>query len=484
MSVNWLTGKIPESICHLPKLQVLQHYNNSLGGEIPGEVPQNLVQSSSMVVLDLSENNYLKRTFASRGVIPPSISRASNLIKLDLSNNLLSGPIPSEIGYLEKLNLLLLRGNKLNSSIPSSLSMLKSLNVLDLSNNLLTGSIPESLSELLLNSVYLSNNFLSGPIVTPFVHKYQTPSRLVGFSCGDLGNISILCLMEEITMGWNKMSLQGPEEEKFDLRSDMGSREFILAKFYTKRVLNVDAIAHNFSQLWRTRNGFKIKDQVVFQRYDNSTHVRNLNYERVPFWVQVYDIPFSFMNKTVAKGLCSGIGEVCPSDFSVMEGSDHVRVRVILDISKPLRRRRKITLEGGTTGWVSFKYKRMPSVCFWCGCLNHGDKDCERWITSEGTLTVEDRNYGAWLQAPLSNQIQKSTIVVPGFYQQKKDSKISMDAGGEPSAMPHQASPPENEVLIKPLEKVTSDTLSPNILRPDAYPSVRELEDPPSGFGE
>lgn len=70
------------------------------------------------------------------------------------------------------------------------------------------------------------------------------------------------------------------------------------------------------------------------------------------------------MNKTVAEGLCSSTGEVCPSDFSVMEGDDHVRVRVILDISKPLSRGCKITLDGGTTGWVSFKYKRLPNVCY------------------------------------------------------------------------------------------------------------------------
>ena len=186
--------------------------------------------------------------------------------------------------------------------------------------------------------------------------------------------------MDEITAGWNQMSLQGPKEEKFDLCSEMGSKDFILAaKFYTKRVLNVDDVAQNFSQLWHTRNDFKIKDQgnhivlfifqnkfdsdrilssqpwsfnkflVVFQRYENSIHVLHLDFEKVLFWVQVYDIPFSLMNKTVAEGICSGIGEVSPSDFSVMEGGDHVHVCVILDITKPLCRGRKITLDGGTT---------------------------------------------------------------------------------------------------------------------------------------
>lgn len=97
---------------------------------------------------------------------------------------------------------------------------------------------------------------------------------------------------------------------------------------------------------------------------------------------------------------------------------------------------------------------------------------------------MEDWNYGAWLRAPLSNQIRKSTIVVPGFYQQKKESKVSKDAGSEPFSKSHQASLPENGVLTKPLEKVTLDTLFPNISNSAAYPTVRELEDPSLGFGE
>lgn len=98
----------------------------------------------------------------------------------------------------------------------------------------------------------------------------------------------------------------------------------------------------------------------------------------------------SFMNKKAAEGLCLGIGDVCPTEFSLMEGGDHLRVRVILDITKPLFRGCKITLEGGNLGWVSFKYERLSSICYWCGCLTHGDKDYDLWINSEGTLMVDD----------------------------------------------------------------------------------------------
>ena len=234
--------------------------------------------------------------------------------------------------------------------------------------------------------------------------------------------------MDEITEGWSRLSLQGPEGDGFNLRAEMGSEEFVLAtKFFTKRVLNTDAIARNFSQLWRSRNDFKIKDLgnhivlfifdnkleadrvlasqpwsfdkflVAIQWYEKSTLARDLVFDKVPFWVQVYDIPFRFANKVVAKGICSGIGEVCPSDFSVMEGGDFMRMQVILDISKPLSCGRKITLDEGSIGWVSFKYERLPNICYWCGYITHSDKDCDLWVDSEGTLPVEARQYGAWL---------------------------------------------------------------------------------------
>ena len=335
----------------------------------------------------------------------------------------------------------------------------------------------------------------------------------MGFFEGDWETFFSVNSMEELTTGWNKMSLQGPEGDQFDLHSEMGAKDFILAaKFLTKKVINVEAVARNFSLLWRTRNGFKIKDQgnhiilsifknkldckkifsaqpwsfdkflVVFQRYNNNIQVRDLDFGRVPFWVQVYDIPISFMNKKVAEGLCSGIGEVCSSDFSVMEGGDHVHVRVILDITKPLCCGQKISLDGGSSGWVSFKYERLPSLCFWCGNLTYRERGCELWISSGGSLTVEDRKYGMWLRAPLSNKIRKSTIVVPGFYQQKKASGASTDEEREPVSNPSQSAVPAKETSITSMVKVTPNSVLPIFSCSVVCPSVRDEQVIPLGF--
>ena len=163
-----------------------------------------------------------------------------------------------------------------------------------------------------------------------------------------------------------------------------------------------------------------------------------------------------------------------------MEGGDHVRVRVILDISKPFCRGRKITLDGGTMVWVSFKYERLPSICFWCGCLTYGEKDYEQWITGEGSLTVVDQKYGVWLRAPLSNHIKKIHHCCSKFLSTKERFKASKEEGSEQSSKPHQASLPKSNTLLNSLERVTLVSMLPNSAE---YPSVRILEDLLPGFG-
>ena len=59
--------------------------------------------------------------------------------------------------------------------------------------------------------------------------------------------------------------------------------------------------------------------------------------------------------------------------------------------------------------WVSFQYERMPIFCYWCGLLNHDEKDCKLWIHSKGTLRKDEQQYGAWLRASTERN-QKSHV--------------------------------------------------------------------------
>ena len=60
----------------------------------------------------------------------------------------------------------------------------------------------------------------------------------------------------------------------------MATPEFIIAaKFFMKRALNMDAIALTFQPLWRSKNGFNVKNMgnhIVLFIFDNKREVETI----------------------------------------------------------------------------------------------------------------------------------------------------------------------------------------------------------------
>ena len=106
------------------------------------------------------------------------------------------------------------------------------------------------------------------------------------------------------------------------------------------------------------------KRLMVLQRYDKDTLVEDLMFNRTFFWVQVHDIPIRFMNQKVAKGICSTVGTVIRKSDTKVDGGGLMRVKVSLDITRPLSRGRMVSLGQGKEQWVSFKYERLPNICY------------------------------------------------------------------------------------------------------------------------
>ena len=68
--------------------------------------------------------------------------------------------------------------------------------------------------------------------------------------------------MEQLTWSWNNLSLSEKEQTGFILLEDHRKGEFLIAtKFFTTRFLQMEAVARTFRQLWRTTNGFRIRNQ-------------------------------------------------------------------------------------------------------------------------------------------------------------------------------------------------------------------------------
>ncbi|CAO2832292.1 unnamed protein product [Amaranthus hypochondriacus] len=72
-----------------------------------------------------------------------------------------------------------------------------------------------------------------------------------------------------------------------------------------------------------------------------------------------------------------------------------MRIRVLIDVRKPLKEHINLKMRGGCSNRVSVKYEKIPLFCFHCGKLGHGTKDCEDFH-GEGSPT---KNFNGSLKA-------------------------------------------------------------------------------------
>ncbi|XP_060667258.1 receptor-like protein EIX2 [Ziziphus jujuba] len=197
---NEFHGHIPEQLCALNSLQILDLSNNNLFGPIPKcfnnfsimaikrakspnflynvsdgritsyvEAALLLIKGKSIEynktlafvnIMDLSGNSL-------SGHIPLEITNLSNLLSLNLSNNLLDGEILVKIGNMRELESIDFSKNKLSGEIPQSMSSLNFLSYLNLSYNNLSGKIPTGTQLQSFNSSSFVGNKLCGPPLTP-----------------------------------------------------------------------------------------------------------------------------------------------------------------------------------------------------------------------------------------------------------------------------------------------------------------------------
>ena len=81
--------------------------------------------------------------------------------------------------------------------------------------------------------------------------------------------------MDNLTKAWSCLTLSNREGTNLYLEEEEVVLEFVIvAKFLTKRALNIDTIAKTFNPIRRSRNGFKVKkeeDHIVLFTFDNKT---------------------------------------------------------------------------------------------------------------------------------------------------------------------------------------------------------------------
>ena len=273
--------------------------------------------------------------------------------------------------------------------------------------------------------------------------------------------------MDSLEGLWKKFSLSDFEGDGVDLTSETDQpKSYLAAKFLTRRSLNVEAVARTFKPLWRTDKSFTIRDMsdnivvivfddeadrervlqgepwtydkhlIVFQRITEEEAIEEVNFNEISFWIQLHGLLVRKMNQEAATLLAAPLGvieQVAEGDSAIGNGQC-LRIRVRLDISKPLCRGRKARFEKGRETWVSFKYERLPNFCYWCGCVTHSEKDCSFWLCNKNSLRVEDQQFGPWMRAPMERPWRKVEVKVEGIARpiRKKQAEPSPTTGPKP----------------------------------------------------
>lgn len=244
-------------------------------------------------------------------------------------------------------------------------------------------------------------------------------------------------MADDVINSLENMKLTTEEEEVIEIADEGRNDEIesctqsLIGKFLTCKSFNKRAAISTLKKAWGLEDRvqfvevgsnlfqFKFKEEFDLERilksgpwtFDNQALMlirwkkgltaRNVKFDSVSLWVQIWGAPFDMTSPKVAMAVGSRMGTVEDVEKKQKHEAQNMfmRVRVSIPISKPIRRGGFITGSDGVRSWVNFKYERLPLFCHYCGLLGHDTKHCVSYyatLKNEGEVVCP---YGDWLKA-------------------------------------------------------------------------------------
>ncbi|KAL8457682.1 hypothetical protein ACS0TY_035523 [Phlomoides rotata] len=155
------------------------------------------------------------------------------------------------------------------------------------------------------------------------------------------------------------------------------------------------------------------KNLLMLKTLETDEQPSKASFSSANFWIRIYDLPLSAISENNIRSIASRAGEVLEIDPLSLEGlSRSIRVRIRLDVTKPLKQGMTVARKNDSPVWVPFKYERLPSLCFFCGMLGHMKRECDLVEEGEHLLEVPDAKlpFGDWLRASPAKRPSVTTI--------------------------------------------------------------------------
>lgn len=96
----------------------------------------------------------------------------------------------------------------------------------------------------------------------------------------------------------------------------------------------------------------------------------NISITLTPFGIRLYNLPTDSRTKKRARAIGGGLEEGIEVDWDGLIAWDKfARLKILLDITKPLRRIQQVRSMDESIAIVELKYERLPNLCYACKIL-------------------------------------------------------------------------------------------------------------------
>lgn len=155
--------------------------------------------------------------------------------------------------------------------------------------------------------------------------------------------------------------------------------------------------------MWRSPWAFD-RNLVILRPIAHDEVPELVNLDVCDFYVQITGLPISCIHKKMAEFVGNSMGL-----FVAFDGEDHkgangsvMRIRVTLNITKPLLRVLNIEGPNDRVFQLHLTYEKLPNFCYFCGKIGHLVEDCSQCFDIVGENDrIDDSKlaYGDWLRA-------------------------------------------------------------------------------------
>lgn len=222
---------------------------------------------------------------------------------------------------------------------------------------------------------------------------------------------------EELIQKCQAITLEGEEADKFMFEGQLKEKGFrviagcLVGKILLARGINREGLKTALYQAWRTVCDFKIESLgsnvfmfkfaseadknrvlnrgpwhfdralIVLQEPKGIGSIKKQAFSHVSFWIQIHNVPLMCMDTSIIRELGARVGRVQDIGTDAHEEcfGEFVRIRVSVDITKPLKKLIVLKQEGEEDIPMPVVYEQLPDFCFCCGCIGHQFRECTKY---------------------------------------------------------------------------------------------------------